>query len=116
MKQVGCLGETEQDVGLRLGPRVRGAAPAFLGEGVVEGGDAATCALEFGPQGLEGGAISLLQIGDRGQYLRRKRRSGIRRRLLDQPRERIDGVDHVLDIWLGADPRWIHPFTVSRAF
>ena len=60
MKQVGGLREPEQDVGLRLRPRVRGAASALFGERVVERGDAAAGALESGPQGLEGGAIGFL--------------------------------------------------------
>ena len=60
MKQIGGLGEPEQDVGLRLRPRVGDAASALFGERVIERGDAAAGALESGPQGLEGGAIGFL--------------------------------------------------------
>ena len=102
MKQVGGLGEPEQDVGLRLRPRVRDAASALFGERVVERGDAAAGALEPGPQGLEGGAIGLLQFGERRQDLGSEGRSWIGRRLLDEIGERIDGVDNVLDVRLDA--------------
>ena len=46
----------------RLGTPARNANAAFLGDGLVERGDAAACPLELRPQRLEGGAIGLLQI------------------------------------------------------
>jgi hypothetical protein len=88
MEQIDGLRESEQYVGLRLRPPAR-SNTGFLGDRLVERGDAAACALESGTQGFEGGAIGLSQIGERSEDLRSEGRARISCRIFDQAGERI---------------------------
>ena len=102
MEQIGGLREPEQDIGLRLRPRAWSHA-AFLARASSSAVTRQPVRLSCGPQRLEGGAIGLLQIGERSQNLRRKGRARDRPPF-SRPGQRADQLNVDVDnVRLDAD-------------